>query len=107
MPNVPGRFPDGSQLADDVSNAIRKLPKEEVSHVSYRLGTDWTAEPSIFFRIVLTDSASQEDTLADVTGRVEATLIESIHPLENWGLNPYCNFRSQTEQRKRNDPEWS
>jgi hypothetical protein len=107
MPTVPGGFVHQAQLAADVSDAIRKLRKEEVSHVAYSLGMDSTDEPSIFFRVVLTDAASKEDGLADVTGRVAATLFDSIHPLENWGLMPYFNFRSQAEQQKRNDPEWS
>jgi hypothetical protein len=107
MSIVPSGIVHQAQLAADIAEAIHKLPTDEVSHVSYSLGTDATDDPSIFFRVVLTDSASREEKLADVTGRVAGTLLDAIHPIENWGLNPYFNFRSQTEQRKRNGPEWS
>jgi hypothetical protein len=107
MPTVPGAIANRSQLAADISEAIRKLPKEEVAHVAYSLRNDSTDEPSIFFRVVLTDAASREDRLADVTGRVASVIFDSLRPIENWGLFPYFNFRSQKEQEKSNDPDWA
>jgi hypothetical protein len=38
---------------------------------------------------------------------VASTLFNSIRPIENWGLTPYFSFRSFSEQRIRNDREWS
>ena len=96
-----------AQLAQSVNAVIRSLNPQEVAHVAYSIGHDSTDDPAIFFRIVLTDAASREDHLADVTGRVEGTLIDSIRPIENWGLTPYFSFRSFSEQRIRNDPDWS
>jgi hypothetical protein len=55
---------------------------------------------------VLTDEASLEDRRDEVTGRVESTLSDSIRPIETWGLSPYLRYRSFSEQKKRNDPEW-
>jgi hypothetical protein len=75
--------------------------------VRHRVGADTSGEPSIFFRIVLSDSASREETLADVTGDITAILFEELRPYENWGLNPYFSLRSQSEQASRNDPEWT
>jgi hypothetical protein len=96
-----------AQLAQSVDAAIRSLNPQEVVHVAYSIGNDSTDDPAIFFRTVLTDAASSEDRLDDVTGRVTSTLFRSIRPLENWGLMPYFSFRSLSEQRMRNDPEWS
>jgi hypothetical protein len=104
---VPTGFVNQAQLAQSVNDAIRSLNPEEVVHVAHSIGNDSTDEPAIFFRIVLTDAASREDRLADVTGRVESTLFDSIRPVENWGLTPYFSFRSFSEQRMRDDPEWS
>lgn len=95
-----------TQLAIEVAKAIRKLPKEAV-HVAYNLGTDSTGEPSIFFRIVLTDAASREDKLAQVTDRIAMLLFDGVRPQENWGLLPYFSFRSKSEQQERKDPEWA
>jgi hypothetical protein len=104
---VPTGFVNQAQLAQSVNAAIRSLNPEEVVHVAYSVGNDSTDDPAIFFRVVLTDVASREDRLADVTGRVESTLSDSIRPIENWGLTPYFSFRSFSEQRMRNDPAWS
>ena len=104
---VPTGFVNQAQLAQSVNTAIRSLNPQEVVHVAYSIGHDSTDDPAIFFRIVLTDAASREDRLADVTGRVASTLFDSIRPIENWGLTPYFSFRSFSEQRMRNDPEWS
>jgi hypothetical protein len=96
-----------AQLAQGVADAIRGLSPQEVVRVAYTIGNDSTEDPSIFFRIVLTDAASREERLADVTGRVASSLFNSIRPVENWGLTPYFSFRSFSEQQMRNDPEWS
>ena len=47
-----------------------------------------------------------ENFIADVTGRVAAVLFDTIRPLDNWGLRPYFNFRSHSEQLRRPDPDW-
>ena len=94
-----------SQLTKIVDQSIRKLGKEAV-RVNFNIGEDTGGDPSIFFRIILTDAASAEATLIDVTNRIESKLNHEIHPLENWGLIPYYSYRSKSEQAKRNDPEW-
>jgi hypothetical protein len=103
---VPTGFVHQTQLANEIEKAKRKLGKEAV-RVNYSLGTDSTGESSIFFRIVLTDAASREDKLAEVTGRIAKALFDEVRPYENWGLLPYFSFRSKSEQEERNDPEWA
>lgn len=104
---APTGFVNQAQLARNADAAIWSLSPQEVVRVAYSIGHDSTDDPAIFFRIVLTDSASPEDRLADVTGRVASTLFNSVRPIENWGLTPYFSFRSFSEQKIRNDPEWS
>ncbi len=103
---VPTGFVHQTQLANEVAKAISKLGREVV-RVNYSLGTDSTGESSIFFRIVLTDAASREDKLAKVTGHITTVLFDELRPHENWNLLPYFAFRSESEQKKRNDPEWA
>jgi len=103
---VPTGIVHQTQLANQIAKAIGKLGKEIV-RVNYSLGTDSTGDASIFFRIILTDAASREDKLAEVTGRIETILDDEIRPYENWGLLSYFSFRSKSEQEKRNDPEWA
>ena len=104
---VPARFVNQTELTQSIEASIRSLNPEEVVHVAYSIGNDWTDDPAIFFRIVLTDAASREDRLGDVAERVEAAIVDSIRPIEDWGLFPYFKFRSFSEQRGRSDPEWS
>jgi hypothetical protein len=106
VPIVPNGFVNQTQLANAVTKAIRKLGKEAV-RVNYNISTDSSGEPAIVFRIVLSDAASREDKLAEVTGRIETILFDEIRPYENWGLFPYFSFRSKSEQAIRNDPEWA
>ena len=93
------------QLDAEIKTAIRKLGPE-AAQVSYGLGADSTGEPSVFFRIVLTDAAAKEEALADVTGRITTLLFDELLPMK-WGLHAYFNFRSYSEYQSRNDPEWA
>jgi hypothetical protein len=91
----------------EVKKSVERLSSQDVVRVRYSLGLDSTDEPSIYFRIVLTDQASQAEDLADVSGRVAGTIYEELQPHEHWGLNPYFSFRSKSEQDELREPEWA
>ena len=103
---IPTGYINPQVIASEIERAIQKLGPEVV-RVKYKVGEDTSGEPAIYFRIVLTDTASEEVRLADVTARVAASLFDELRPHENWGLLPYFSFRSESEQEKRNDPEWA
>lgn len=105
MAIVPAGLVHQGQLDAEIKTAIRKLGPE-AAQVSYGLGADSTGEPSVFFRIVLTDAAAKEEALADVTGRITTLLFDELLPMK-WGLHAYFNFRSYSEYQSRNDPEWA
>jgi hypothetical protein len=105
MPIVPSGFVHQGQLDEEIKRAASKLGKE-VFRVAYRVGEDSTGEPSIFFRIVLVDSAANEETLVETTSRISTILFDEVRPIDNWGLHPYFNFRSLSEQRNNPNPEW-
>ena len=106
MPIVAAGLVHRGQLDAEIKAAAAKLGPQ-VAHVSYSVGEDSTGESSVFFRIVLAYEASREETLADVTGRIATVLFDEVRPIENWGLHPYFNFRSLSEQQRRRDPEWA
>lgn len=106
MAMLPAGLAQQAQLDLEIQSAIGKLG-EEAAHVSYGLGADSTGEPSVFFRIVLTDAAAREEALADVTGRIATLLFDELRPMQNWGLHAYFNFRSYSEHQSRKDPEWA
>lgn len=94
-----------SVLQEQIEKA-KSVLGPEVAHVAYRVGEDDTGSPSIFFRITMQDFAMIESTISDFTSRVTTALFDEIEPLANWGLRPYFNFRSVSEQQKRPDPDW-
>ncbi len=94
------------QLDAEIKSAVSKLGPEAVQ-VFYNWAEDWTGEPSIFFRIVLTDNAAREENLMDVTGRITTFLFDELRTIERWGLHPYFNFSSQSELKRYKDPDWS
>lgn len=94
-----------TELADYIARAKSKLGPE-VEHVAYRIREDSSGEPGIFFRITLVDSATAEDLISEVSGRVVTSLLEEVGPIENWGLRPYFNFRGHTSLLQRPDPDW-
>src|SRR5271168_939313 len=104
MAILPNGLVNQTQLADEVSKAVGKLGNDVV-HVYHNIGSNTSGDPSIFFRIVLTDAASREDNLADVIGRIENVLFEEIRPYE-WGLIPYFSFRSESEQATLGEHAW-
>jgi hypothetical protein len=106
MPYVPAGFVNESEVANAVHEATSKLGKEVV-RVRYNIGDDFTGDPAIFFRIVLTDAASRRGTLGEVTGRIRRVLADQIRPYQKWRLFPYFSFRSNSEQATRDEPEWS
>ena len=74
--------------------------------MAYMIGPDSTDEPSIFFRILLADAAIREDIIVDVTRRIADVLMDAVRPLEDWGLRPYFNYRSKSEQDRHRDPDF-
>lgn len=105
MPMVPSGYVHQGHLDATIKDTIGLLGPE-VAHLAYRIGPDTTGEPSIFFRILLADSYIREDTIADLTRRIATVLLDSVRPIENWGLRPYFNYRSTSEQVRRPDPDW-
>jgi hypothetical protein len=102
---IPGGLIHRGQLDSVIEDAIAKLGPD-VAHAAYRVREDSTGDPSIFFRITLTDAAARRDILMDTTHRIRTTLFDELRPIENWGLHPYFNFRSQSERENRRDPDW-
>ena len=101
---VPTGFVNQAELRDAVAEAAKALNPREVRDVRFTLGSDSSGEPSIFFSILLTPSASDQSRLADVTARVTTALFDQLQPYNHWGLQSYFNFTSN--QAHFRDPGW-
>ena len=94
------------QIAAALKRAERAL-KPDVVRIRYTLRDDWTGDPSIYFKVVLSDdAASKESKLNEITERIEFTIGEKVKA-DDLGLNSYFNFRSLSEQNEVNDPAWA
>jgi hypothetical protein len=78
----------------------------DVVRIRYHKGFDWTGDPAIYFRILLSDSASIHKNLGRITQRVRKELYDEFYRLGESDYIPYSTFRSKSEQDKLKDPQW-
>jgi hypothetical protein len=103
---LPRGVAEREQLAAAIANVERMLG-EDVVRLRYTVGTSWSEQPAIFFRILLTDQASKRDRLREVISRIRAVIEEQVDPRNSWDLVPYYTFRSQSEQDMLKEPAWA
>jgi hypothetical protein len=102
---VPRGFVNQGQIDAGVERAMQAL-RPDVVRIRYSLGGDWKGDPSVFFRVVLSDEASREAQLSEVTERVARTMLNEVK-VEESGLQWYFNFRSLSEQEELQEPAWA
>jgi hypothetical protein len=93
MPIVPTGFIHQGHLDAAIKITIGSLGPE-VAHVAYSIGPDSTGEPSIFFRILLSDPYIREDTIADLTRRI-ATILSDGATYRELGLTAILQLQKQ------------
>ena len=76
-------------------------------NLRYSLSEDWTGEPAIYFNVVLSEEASKPENLLKSYNRVAAVIQQRVEPLEQWGVLPYFNVRSQAEQSALQEEAWA
>jgi len=90
---------------EQVDRIAQELAPDVVS-IGFRVGRDWTDDPAIYFRVVLSDEASRRDRLTQATQKVKEIFDEKLNVWESTHI-PYFSFRSQSEQAKvQDDPRW-
>jgi hypothetical protein len=100
-------FINTTEVEKAVDDFIKTLGPEVV-RVRYNIGEDWTGDPALYFRVVLADwVVVDRQTFGDTTAQIKAACFDQLQSLENWGLFPYFNFRSDAEQTALNDPKWA
>jgi hypothetical protein len=92
-------LPRGVTQPVDLSTSLNavQLPPTVVKW-RYTVDDDWTGDPSLFFWITLADRAAQPQNLHQTTKDIIDVITQRVDPRGQWGLIPYFNFRSQTEQ---------
>jgi len=102
---VPKGFVNQHEIAAGVQRAAAALA-DTVVRIRYDFGPDWTGDPSIFFRIVLTDDAAKKPKLHEIANFISQILTREVKA-EEQGLHAYFNFRSASEQAQRKEPAWA
>src|SRR5258708_37442028 len=74
----------------------------DVVRIRYEIGEDWSGQWAIFFRVVLTDDAARR-RLRDVAAKVVRELERQLD-FPGIGVDPYHNFRSESEQETLQEP---
>jgi hypothetical protein len=103
---VPTAFAQQDRFQAAVARAAQGLAPQVVEIVS-TFGNDWSGEPAVFFMVILADTATGRDQLLSVANHVSEVIIQQVQPLEQWGVLPYFNFRSQSEQAKLHQPTFA
>jgi hypothetical protein len=89
---------------EQVDRIVRDLAPDVV-HIRLNVRPDWSDHPAVYFRVILSDEASQRDRLASVAELVRGKLSAELR-LDELDHIPYVRFRSQSEQAKLCDPAW-
>ena len=104
MPTVPRTLLDHKRLQASLQKAKRAL-KPDVIRIMYSFEEDWTGEPSLFFRVLITDAASDPKRLRETVQRIETKVLRETKADER-GLQTYFSFRNESEQAQLRDPTW-
>ena len=86
---------------------IKPLLGPDVVRLTYKLEEDWSGDPSIFFRVVLSDRASTKIELRTTAARIQDIVVDNLRPVEEWELLYYFDFRSRAEQSARASDDWA
>ena len=99
-------FVEQSEIDAIVERATSQLGPDVV-RVIHWVGLDYSDEPCIRFRIVLTDEAAGPERRNEARKRITSFLGEELHPYSRWGFIPYYHFRSESDQASLRSPEWT
>lgn len=104
MPIMPAGVTKQAEIAAAVAE-VERLLAPDVVHIRYEIGTDWSGDWAIFFRVVLSDEASKH-RLRDLATQVVWGLAGRLD-FPALGLFPYHNFRSESEQAVLREEAWA
>lgn len=103
MAVVPSALVNSQQIRTAVSEVEKSLAPDVV-HIRFDVGEDWSGDGAIFFRILVSDEASQ-NRLRKVTAEAVRRLGERLDSLD-MDLFRYHNVRSVSEQAELREAAW-
>jgi hypothetical protein len=88
---------------EQVDTIVRELAPDVV-RIRFNPDEDWSGDPAIYFRIVLSDDAAR-DRLREIAETARNRMYDELRLRES-GYLPYFNFRSESETVKLPDVTW-
>jgi hypothetical protein len=85
---------------DEVSRRIGTLQSKYagnpvVERIEHELGSDWSGEPSLFLRVILSPGRHDDATLKSLASDLDLDRLRIVN-VEDVGLHSYLNFVSQS-----------
>jgi hypothetical protein len=93
------------QINAAVTDVVKEL-SPSVKKIRFDIGQDWSGQWAIFFRVLLSDDASEPKNLREIAPRVVRRMSDRLD-LPGLGLFPYFNFRNEAEQALDKDLAWA
>lgn len=95
-------------LAGDIEEIERQAAMNfpsAVVRIRHYIGEDWSGDPSITFRVVLSDEAAAREHLSEVTRPIREEISDELRRRGSEYF-AYFEFRSKTEYDTLKDPTW-
>jgi hypothetical protein len=91
---------------DSAVRRVEDLFAPQVVQIQYTLENNHYGDPSISFRILVSDDAAHDiDQLYELSKKISHALINEAQTYEK-GLDAYFSYRTVSEQEKLRDPMW-
>lgn len=91
-----------------IDKALKKIVralKPDVVRIRYSFEDNFMGDPSVWFRVVLSDEAAQHHHIHERAQRVRRMVSDLIDP-HGLGLESYLYVRSLSDQEESRDPLW-
>lgn len=95
----------GPTEIDVAISEVVKAMAPDVVRIRYDIGTDWSGDPAIYFRIIISDEAGKMPRLHEVATEVAKRLDERLEILST-GFFTYYNVRTVSEHAVLGEDSW-
>ena len=112
-------YVDENVIQGEIAKGVKKIEKKfkpDVVYIRHNIGENWMGDPAVYFRVLLSNAVAErfvsaaikhEEGAGDRLEAVRNAVKTQIDPLGKWGLYPFVNFRSVSEQAYLKDEDWS
>ena len=104
MPFISAEVRKQTEIAAAVAE-VERISAPDVAYIRFNISEDWSGDPAVYFRVMLSDQAAQ-NRLLEVAELVESRLEDRLD-YESMGLRAYCHYRRQSDQARIRDKEWA